>query len=87
MKAKEKHSYKEMTGTVVSDRMDKTRIVKVARQTTHPVFNKTIKRANKFMAHDEKNAAKMGDVVKIKERRPLSKQKRWMIVEVIEKAK
>lgn len=86
MKNQEKRSYKEMTGMVVSDKMDKTKVVKVDRLATHPVFNKTLKRSNKFMAHDEKNAAKAGDVVKIKETRPLSKRKRWTIVEVIKKA-
>ncbi|MBL7156883.1 MAG: 30S ribosomal protein S17 [Candidatus Omnitrophica bacterium] len=78
---------KEMIGTVVSDKMDKTIIVSVSRTTVHPVFRKIMKRFSKFTAHDEKNSAKKGDMVKIRESRPLSKNKRWGLVEIIEKAK
>jgi small subunit ribosomal protein S17 len=74
-------------GTVVSDKMKKTIVVKTERTTTHPLYKKTIKRYKKFKAHDENNSAKIGDKVKIIESRPLSKEKRWRLVEIIEKAK
>ena len=76
-----------MIGTVVSDKMDKTIIVGVSRTTVHPIFGKIMKRLSKFTAHDEKNSAKKGDMVKIRESRPLSKNKRWGLVEIIEKVK
>lgn len=74
-------------GTVVSDKMKKTIVVKTERTTTHPLYKKTIKRYKKFKAHDENNSAKIGDKVKIIESRPLSKEKRWRLIEIIEKAK
>ena len=74
-------------GTVVSDKMKKTIVVKTERTTTHPLYKKTIKKYKKFKAHDENNSAKIGDKVKIIESRPLSKEKRWRLVEIIEKAK
>lgn len=77
---------KEMIGTVVSDKPDKTVIVKVGHLTVHPVFKKTLKRYNKFKAHDEKNKAKTGDTVKIRESRPISKNKCWRLIEVVKKA-
>lgn len=77
---------KEMIGTVVSDKPDKTVIVKVSHLTVHPVFKKTIKKYNKFKAHDEKNKAKTGDTVKIREVRPISKNKCWRLVEIVKKA-
>lgn len=82
---KDKRIAKEMVGTVVSDRMAKTIVVRVRRVTVHPVFKKAIRRFNKFKAHDEKNSAKIDDVVKIRETRPLSKDKRWRLVEIIKK--
>ena len=74
-------------GTVVSDKMKKTIVVKTERTTKHPLYKKTIKKYKKFKAHDENNSAKIGDKVKIIESRPLSKEKRWRLVEIIEKAK
>ncbi|MBN1353680.1 MAG: 30S ribosomal protein S17 [Candidatus Omnitrophica bacterium] len=76
---------KLMTGKVVSDKMNKTIVVRVGRTTLHPVFGKTVRRFNKFKAHDAKNAAKTGDTVKIMETRPLSKDKRWRLVEILKK--
>ena len=77
---------KERTGTVTSDKMDKTIVVRASRLAFHPVFKKRVRRFSKFKAHDEKNEAKIGDVVKIKESRPLSRDKRWRLVAVIKKA-
>ncbi len=74
-------------GTVVSDKMKKTIVVKTERITRHPLYKKIIKRYAKFKAHDENNSAKIGDKVRIIESRPLSKEKRWRLVEIIEKAK
>ena len=70
-------------GEVVSDKMDKTRVVKVTMTTTHPVYKRVITKAKKFKVHDEKNEAKIGDKVRIQETRPLSKEKRWRLLEVI----
>ncbi|MEW6101336.1 MAG: 30S ribosomal protein S17 [Candidatus Omnitrophota bacterium] len=77
---------KEFVGTVISDKMDKTRIVRTERLSKHPKYQRVIKRTNKFKAHDEKNASKAGDVVKITETRPLSKDKRFRITAIIRKA-
>ncbi|OGX11405.1 MAG: 30S ribosomal protein S17 [Omnitrophica WOR_2 bacterium GWB2_45_9] len=74
-------------GTVVSDKMKKTIVVKTERMTKHPLYKKIIKRYAKLKAHDENNSAKIGDKVRIIESRPLSKEKRWRLVEIIEKAK
>lgn len=74
---------KTRVGEVVSDAMDKTIVVKTIRRVPHPRFGKIIKRTTKFYAHDEKNEAKAGDIVSIMEMRPLSKLKRWRLVEVI----
>lgn len=74
-----------ITGVVVSDKMSKTIVVRIDRVTRHPIYRKVMKRSRKIKAHDEKNVAKTGDVVKIIETRPLSKDKRWKLVEVIEK--
>ena len=68
---------------VVSDRMNKTIVVKVSHLMEHPLFKKRIKRFNKFKVHDEKNAAKTGDTVKIRHARPISKDKRWVLVEIL----
>lgn len=78
---------KERTGRVVSDKMDKTVVVALVRQVAHPLYKKYFKKTTKFVAHDEANDAKVGDTVRIMETRPLSKTKRWRVVEVIERAK
>ena len=72
-----------LQGVVVSDKNDKTIVVKVERRLTHPVLKKTVRVSKKYHAHDEKNDAKIGDVVRIEETRPLSKQKRWMLLEKV----
>ena len=77
----------ERQGTVVSDAMDKTIVVKVDTIKAHPRYKKVVRRSNKFHAHDEQNQAKKGDVVRIVETRPLSKQKRWRLAEILEVAK
>jgi small subunit ribosomal protein S17 len=76
---------KERTGEVVSDKMDKTIIVRVERRFRHPKFKKVVTQYKKFYAHDEKEEAKVGDRVRIEETRPLSKSKSWRLVEVVEK--
>ena len=78
---------KEQVGIVISDKMEKTIVVEVGSTVMHPVFKKRIKRFSSFKAHDEKNAAKNGDTVKISETRPISKHKHWRLVKVLEKAK
>ena len=76
---------KERVGKVVSDRMDKTIVVRVERRFRHPRFKKVVTAYSKFYAHDEKNEAKVGDRVRIQETRPLSKTKCWRLVEVVER--
>lgn len=78
---------KERIGIVVSDKMNKSRVVKVERSFAHPTYEKIVRKSSKFVAHDEKNETKVGDVVKIVETRPLSKTKRWRIESIIERAK
>jgi small subunit ribosomal protein S17 len=78
---------KVRVGKVVSAKMEKSILVSIERRVPHPVFKKLIRLTTKLMAHDEKSIAGVGDVVKIMETRPLSKQKRWRLVEIIEKAK
>lgn len=78
---------KTRTGVVSSNKMEKTITVTVVRKLKHPKYGKFVKKSKKFHAHDENNDAKIGDVVKIMETRPLSKSKRWRLVEIIEKAK
>lgn len=78
---------KSMTGTVTSDKMEKTITVSVETVKRHPLYRKTIKTSKKYKAHDENNEAKAGDVVKIMETRPLSKDKRWKLTEIVQKAK
>lgn len=78
---------KTRTGKVVSDKMDKTIVVAVATRVRDPLTQKTLNRTKKFKAHDENNEARIGDRVKIMETRPLSREKRWRLVEIIEKAK
>jgi small subunit ribosomal protein S17 len=83
----ERNTRKEFTGKVVSNKMEKSVVVLVERRKKHPVYHKYIKRSTRLMAHDEKNEANTGDLVKIMETRPLSKNKRWRISEIIERAK
>ena len=78
---------KVRTGFVVSDAMDKTIVVRIATQIRHPLYGKIVRRSTKLTAHDEENTAHVGDLVRITETRPLSKTKRWRLVEVIERAK
>lgn len=78
---------KTRVGTVVSDRMDKTVVVAVERITAHPLYGRRIKRTKRLKAHDENNQCRVGDRVKLMETRPLSKDKCWRVVEVIDKAK
>lgn len=78
---------KERIGVVSSDKMDKSIVVMVESKKKHPIYGKFIKQSNKFVAHDEKNDCNIGDTVKIMEVRPLSKSKRWRLVEVLERAK
>jgi small subunit ribosomal protein S17 len=77
---------KTRVGKVVSDKMDKTIVVAIETSVKHPLYGKIIKRTYKLKAHDENNECKMGDKVKVMETRPLSKEKRWRLVEVVEKA-
>ncbi|HWB62397.1 MAG TPA: 30S ribosomal protein S17 [Chitinophagales bacterium] len=83
----ERNLRKERTGIVTSDKMDKTITVSIERKVKHPIYGKFVKSTKKFKAHDEKNDAKLGDTVRISETRPLSKTKRWRLVEVVERAK
>ncbi|MFV1979570.1 MAG: 30S ribosomal protein S17 [Rhodothermia bacterium] len=78
---------KERVGVVVTDGMDKSIIVAIQRQVKHPIYHKFIKKTTKLMAHDESNEAGVGDTVRIMETRPLSKRKRWRMVEIVEKAR
>ena len=78
---------KTRTGKVVSDKMDKTVVVAVVDNVKHPLYNKIVKRTYKLKAHDENNECHIGDQVRVMETRPLSKDKRWRLVEIIEKAK
>ena len=77
----------QLTGTVVSDKMDKTVVVAVRATSRHPLYGKTQRRTSTFLAHDEKNEAKVGDKVSIAESRPLSARKRWVVTSIVEKAK
>ncbi|BBO92586.1 30S ribosomal protein S17 [Desulfosarcina ovata] len=77
---------RQLIGTVVSDKMDKTAVVQVERLVKHPLYKKYIRRRNKFAAHDTDNSCNIGDKVMITESRPISKQKRWRVSEIIEKA-
>ena len=78
---------KERIGVVVSNKMQKSIVVEVERREKHPIYGKFIKKTSRFMAHDEKNDCNIGDTVRIMETRPLSKRKRWRLVEIIERAK
>jgi small subunit ribosomal protein S17 len=83
----EKGRRKERIGTVVSDKMDKTVVVAVERRYAHPLYGKQVTRTKKYHAHDEQNEYHVGDVVRIMETRPLSKLKRWRVIEVVERAR
>ena len=85
--AEQRNLRKTRIGTVSSNKMDKTVTVEVERKVKHPIYGKFLNKTSKFHAHDEKNECTIGDVVRIMETRPLSKTKRWRLVEVIEKAK
>jgi small subunit ribosomal protein S17 len=82
-----RNNRKTRTGKVVSNKMEKSIIVAIERKVAHPLYKKYFKRTTKFYAHDEKNEAGVGDTVKIMETRPLSKLKRWRLVEIVTKAK
>ena len=78
---------KTRVGVVVSDKMDKTVVVEIERRFPHPLYGKMVTRTKRLKAHDEENAAKLGDRVRISETRPLSKQKRWRVLEILERAR
>jgi small subunit ribosomal protein S17 len=78
---------KQRTGTVVSDKMEKTVVVAIVNRVKHPFYGKTVNRTKRLKAHDEENQCGVGDTVRIMETRPLSKDKRWRVVEIVEKAK
>jgi small subunit ribosomal protein S17 len=84
---KPKPHHKEVVGEVVSNKMAKTIVVKVIRKKAHPFYGRVVAKSKKFYAHDEKNEAHIGDVVRIEETRPLSKLKRWKLVEIVRRAK
>jgi small subunit ribosomal protein S17 len=77
---------RSLQGVVVSDKQDKTLVVRVERRFTHPLFKKTVRRSKKYYAHDEKNEFKVGDRVEIMEHRPISKDKRWKVIRLIARA-
>ena len=83
----ERNLRKTRVGVVVSDKMDKTIVVAVRDNVRHPLYNKIVKKTYKLKAHDEANDAKVGDTVRVMETRPLSKDKRWRLVEIMERAK
>ncbi|NNE25938.1 MAG: 30S ribosomal protein S17 [Saprospiraceae bacterium] len=82
-----KTNRKQIVGLVTSTKMDKSITVSVERKLRHPIYGKFVKKSKKFLAHDEKNACNEGDTVRIAESRPLSRRKRWKLVEIIERAK
>ena len=83
----ERNFRKQRVGTVVSDKMDKTIVVAVKTKVLHPLYGKTVNHTTKFKAHDENNECGIGDTVRIMETKPMSKDKRWRLVEIVEKAK
>ena len=83
----ERNLRKERTGVIVSNKMDKSIVVLVTRKEKHPVYGKFVKKSTKFIAHDEKDECNIGDTVLIMETRPLSKNKCWRLVEIVERAK
>ena len=87
VRAMERKQKNTKVGIVVSNKMDKSVVVKVDRYVLHPVYKKFVRKTKKFMAHDENNSCNIGDKVRIVESRPLSRRKRWIVTEIIEKAK
>jgi small subunit ribosomal protein S17 len=85
--AGERNARKSRTGLVVSDKMEKTVVVAIERRVPHPVYGKMMTRTRRLKAHDEENSAKVGDTVRIVETRPLSKDKRWRLVEILDRAR
>ena len=85
--ATERNARKSRTGIVVSDKMQKTVVVAIERRVPHPIYGKMITRTKRLKAHDEENSAKVGDTVRIVETRPLSKDKRWRLVEIMNRAR
>jgi small subunit ribosomal protein S17 len=83
----ERNDRKVKTGKVISDKMDKTIVVAIERLVQHPLYKKSIKKTVKFKAHDENNESHIGDIVEVMETRPLSKDKRWRVTQIIERAK
>lgn len=83
----ERNLRKERTGVVVSNKMDKSIVIAIRRKVKHPIYGKFVNKTTKLMAHDEENACNIGDTVRIAETRPLSKNKSWRLVEIIERAK
>ncbi len=83
----ERNLRKVRTGKVISDKMDKTIVVAIEEHVKHPLYKKVVKRTYKLKAHDEENTCNIGDTVKVMETRPLSKDKRWRLVEIVERAK
>ncbi|MFA6008148.1 MAG: 30S ribosomal protein S17 [Candidatus Shapirobacteria bacterium] len=84
---KEKKGKLELQGVVVSDKMDKTIVIEIMMRKLHPLYKKYVTRSKKFKAHDEKNEAHIGDTVKVEECRPLSRDKRWRLIEIVQRAK
>jgi small subunit ribosomal protein S17 len=82
----ESNKRKSFVGRVISDKMDKTVVLAVTRRIAHSRYNKVVKRTTKYKAHDEKNECKVGDMVRVIETRPISKDKRWKVLEIVEKA-
>jgi small subunit ribosomal protein S17 len=85
--APERRARKTRVGVVVSDKMQKTVVVSIERRLAHPIYGKMVTRTKRLKAHDEQNSAKTGDTVRIMETRPLSKDKRWRVVEIVERAR
>jgi small subunit ribosomal protein S17 len=85
--ATDRGARKSRTGIVVSDKMEKTCVVAIQRRVPHPIYGKMVTHTKRLKAHDEENSAKVGDTVRIVETRPLSKDKRWRLVEIIERAR
>ena len=85
--ATDRNARKSRTGIVVSDKMQKTVVVAIERRVPHPIYGKMITRTKRLKAHDEENSAKVGDTVRIVETRPLSKDKRWRLVEIVDRAR
>lgn len=87
MEENKRNLRKQRVGIVTSNKMEKSISVSVERRVKHPIYSKTVKKSKKYVAHDEENTCNIGDVVRIMETRPLSKRKRWRLVEIIERAK